>query len=252
MVGGRFGSQYKDSSQSITNLEYLEAVKKKIPIFALVEKQVYSEYRVYEHNKKKGVDLVNFYFPSVDSTHVFEFIEAVSSNAVNNAIEPFSEYFELEQYLKQQWGGMMFNFLTKQSESALIVSNLDSLRIMNEKIEFLSKQILTSVGTAPAKLTSLMYELMLDSNAVRDLASAGIKLTPKDILQNDNFYDIIKGKIEISDSKGFSISKGSAKLGLSAEFSKSVYDEDSGDYENLRSKLKAMVFEAGMKISDIT
>src|SRR5882724_3059201 len=44
IIGGRFGSEFKGSDKSITNHEYLEAVRAKIPIFALVEKAVHDQY----------------------------------------------------------------------------------------------------------------------------------------------------------------------------------------------------------------
>lgn len=36
IIGGRYGGQYKDSGRSITNAEYLEAARTRIPIFAFM------------------------------------------------------------------------------------------------------------------------------------------------------------------------------------------------------------------------
>jgi hypothetical protein len=36
VIGGRYGTSFKDSERSVTNTEYMEAVRHKIPIFALV------------------------------------------------------------------------------------------------------------------------------------------------------------------------------------------------------------------------
>lgn len=44
MIGGRFGGAYKDTEDSITNNEYREAVKSKIPVFALVDNSVLSDF----------------------------------------------------------------------------------------------------------------------------------------------------------------------------------------------------------------
>jgi hypothetical protein len=251
IIGGRFGSKYKETNKSITNLEYEEAIKKKIPIFALVEQQVFSEYRVFQHNRKAGAcDLSKISFPSVDSTKIFEFIEAVASNSLNNAIEPFSEYNEMEYYLKQQWAGIMFNFLTKQINSSSIISNLDTLKLMNEKIEFLSKQILSSVGTDTAKLISAMYDRMLGSESIRNLATAGVKVTPKDILEMEQLSDVMKGKITIRDDvKGYIIAH--SNPGLDAYFSRLSYENDKEDYADLRTELLKMISEAGKKIDDV-
>ena len=57
IIGGRFGSQYRTGPKSITNHEFLEAVKARVPIFALVEQGVYDQYFVFVSNKgNKEVD----------------------------------------------------------------------------------------------------------------------------------------------------------------------------------------------------
>ncbi len=45
VIGGRFGSRFKETEHSITNAEYREAVRLKIPVFALVEAAVYHDQR---------------------------------------------------------------------------------------------------------------------------------------------------------------------------------------------------------------
>jgi hypothetical protein len=51
VIGGRYGSSFKDSDKSITNTEYTEAVRHKIPIFALVEHGVLADYQLYQANR---------------------------------------------------------------------------------------------------------------------------------------------------------------------------------------------------------
>ena len=52
IIGGRFGSQYIGESEhhSITNAEYREAVRLKIPIVAIVEQAVFNDSHVYVQN----------------------------------------------------------------------------------------------------------------------------------------------------------------------------------------------------------
>lgn len=161
IIGGRFGSKYKDKPESIVNYEYREAVDKKIPVFAMVEQQVHAEYRVYQKNKEnKNIDTAKITYPGVDSTKIFDFMEEVQDKSVNNALVPFSDFNELESYLKQQWAGMMFSFLTRKSESERVSSTLEALTAMSSKIEFLSKQILSSVGQNIEKLNAQLYEII--------------------------------------------------------------------------------------------
>jgi hypothetical protein len=245
VIGGRFGSKYKDTKKSITNCEYEEAVKKNIPIYALVERQVLSEFRVYEHQKNsQNLDMSKMSYPSVDSNEIFEFIERVSNNPINNALEPFSEYNEVEQYLKQQWAALVFNFLTKQTETANINSNFDTLKLMNERLEFLSKQILKSVGTDVAKAALKIYDRMLESKSIRDLAYCKIKVSPKEVLQETSFDNLIKNKIKIKETAGWSISS-------EGEISRAQYLDDKADYAELRKEVLQLLANANINPEEI-
>lgn len=51
IIGGRFGSKFKNQPESVVNHEYRQAIKNKIPVFALVENQVNSEYYIFQKNK---------------------------------------------------------------------------------------------------------------------------------------------------------------------------------------------------------
>jgi uncharacterized UBP type Zn finger protein len=98
IIGGRFGTKYKQTDESITNHEYKEAVKSGVPIFALVEQQVEMEYLVYRRNKDNpNVGVAKINYPSVDLVRIFDFMEEVQSNSVSNALAPFSDYVELEK-----------------------------------------------------------------------------------------------------------------------------------------------------------
>jgi hypothetical protein len=110
IVGGRYGSTFKETQQSVTNAEYLEAVRLKIPVFALIEHSVYNDFHLYSANRKnKSVDATKIKYPSADSTKIFDFIETVRTNAINNALIPFRDFADIESYLRQQWAGMMFS-----------------------------------------------------------------------------------------------------------------------------------------------
>src|SRR4051794_28405375 len=48
IIGGSFGSHYKDTGKSVTNNEYERAVELRIPVFALVLDSVQQDLRTYE------------------------------------------------------------------------------------------------------------------------------------------------------------------------------------------------------------
>lgn len=199
IIGGRFGSKYKNKPESIVNQEYREATEKKIPVFAMVEQQVYAEYRVYQKNKEnKEIDASKISYPGVDSTKIFDFMEEVQGKSVNNALVPFADINELESYLKQQWAGMMFSFLTRKSESERMASALEALSAVSSKIEFLSKQILSSVGQEPEKLNVTLYEnvahaLTQERNLNWLSGEAGFSITPAQVVKAKDLTKFLEG-----------------------------------------------------------
>jgi hypothetical protein len=73
IIGGRYGHVDDRADKSITNLEYLAARAKGIPIYAFVMKSVLSILPVWKQNPKAD------FFMVVDSPKVFEFIDEVRS-----------------------------------------------------------------------------------------------------------------------------------------------------------------------------
>jgi hypothetical protein len=244
IIGGRFGSKFKDKTESIVNHEYREAVNDKIPVFAMVEQQVHAEYRVYLKNKENK----DITYPGVNSTKVFAFMEEVESKAVNNALVPFSDFNELESYLKQQWAGLMFSFLTKRAEAERVANMLDTLTTMSNRIEFLSKQILSSVGKNIEKISALLYEIMSKSELVDISRYLKINFSPTDFIEYERMELLLVGK-------GFTIMKSTIKGRSSIELYKGqekdalvnlyevFYKEMEKDYLETRKSMMALLSE---------
>lgn len=73
IIGGRYGSIDSKTVKSITNLEFLEARTKGIPIYVFIDKAVLSILPVWKTNPDGNFSTV------VDTVKVFEFIEFVRS-----------------------------------------------------------------------------------------------------------------------------------------------------------------------------
>jgi hypothetical protein len=247
IIGGRFGEAYKDTEKSITNYEYSEAVKSKIPVFALVDNSVLSEYFVYQKNKANPkIDEKKIDYPSVDSPRIFNFIEEVRTNSVNNALNPFSDFADIESYLRQQWAGMMFSFLTRQNEDRRVADTLSALTQISEKVEFLSTQILDSIGTEEAKLLSEFYDVMVGYECFRDLTFWGLKPTPKDILRNETFRGCalslgLEPEVEDEDFES---------IGGDGTISRSKFDGDSTQYHDLRKGMLNILSRHNITLED--
>jgi hypothetical protein len=155
IIGGRFGGKFKDSDKSITNHEYIEAVNNNIPVFALVEGAVFSDHHLFLTNKKAdAVFATKIKYPNCDSIKVFDFIDEVRQKAINNALFSFKDFSDIELYLKKQWAGMMFDFLSKRSqEKQSEITNylLDNLTLASKKTEELVKLLIRNVDDVGAE-----------------------------------------------------------------------------------------------------
>ncbi|WP_323890552.1 DUF4062 domain-containing protein [Aeromonas caviae] len=145
IIGGRYGGLFNGSEKSITNTEYQTAVSRNIPVFALVEHGVYSDHFVYSKNLKHPKNIAGqINYPSSDSTKIFEFIDEVRKNVTNNAIFSFRDFSDMESYLKKQWAGMMYDFLSSrldEDRSKVTINLLENLNIATRKTEELLKLV---------------------------------------------------------------------------------------------------------------
>ncbi len=195
IIGGRYGQHFKpDPKQSVTNAEYKKAIETKVPIFALVERDVHEQYRVYRGNKENPqVDATAINYPAVDSVKIFDFIEEAQGQAVNNALIPFADFGEIESYLRQQWASMMFSFLTSESEAHRVADTLTALTEMSQKIEFLSREVLNTVGDNISRAAARLYDITAAYERKSIAVYEGqLQPTPRKILMHDNFADYIK------------------------------------------------------------
>lgn len=246
IVGGRYGSSFRDSGHSVTNAEYSEAARLKIPVFALVEHSAYNDYHLYRANKKnKSVDASKIKYPSADSTKIFDFIEMVQSNTANNALVPFRDFADIESYLRQQWAGMMFSFLLGQNENARVADTLTMLKSVSDRVEMLSRQILQSVGTRSSKLTAILYDKMLQRECIRDMAYMGGRPTPELALTKDTFDECFAasgGTLNIRDDW-----QGST-MGPDGMISKQRAKADRENYLVLKRELLSILEEHGYSL----
>ena len=74
IVGGRYGEPVREG-KSVTNLEYLEAKAKGIPIYVFVSKAILNILPVWKSNKNGD------YATVVDSPRLFEFVESLKDKA---------------------------------------------------------------------------------------------------------------------------------------------------------------------------
>jgi hypothetical protein len=248
VVGGRMGAAFKDSGRSITNVEYLEAIKAKIPIFALVERPVFEQYRLFQSNRlNKAIDVKKITYPNVDSTKIFDFIDEVQNQSTNNALVPFSDFEELQSYLRQQWASLLFRFLLTDGEAKRTGELVASLAAATENVEFLTRQLVRSVGDPIARTSVEFYDYLIGFEVIRDLSYWRLTPSPKAILQHSDLDSFCNGQIEVEDGEeygSYTITHGGPPYKLGA----SKYEADRKMYDKVRSELLKRLKEKGLSL----
>ncbi|WP_316674950.1 DUF4062 domain-containing protein [uncultured Tolumonas sp.] len=132
IVGGRYGFQ-TENGKSITNLEYLEAKKKGIPIYVFIAENIQNILPIWESNPDADFSSV------VDSTKVFEFIKNLKHFS-SNWVYSFSRAQNIKETLLIQIPYLFMDALTQRKRlTALDIKtpsekyNPESVRIIVEK-----------------------------------------------------------------------------------------------------------------------
>ena len=249
IIGGRYGGRYRATEKSITNMEYLEAARAKIPIFALVEQDVYDQFRVYNSNLgNQEIDATKISYPAVDSTKIFDFVRDVQSQAVNNALFPFSDFEGIQVYLKQQWAAMIYRFLTSESEARRVADILSELTKANEKIEFLTRQVVASVADPIAKMKVELYDYLIPREVVHDLTGWGLSVTPDKFLLYENLDDFCGGQIVSDDDPDYPERSSLTYGGPPYRISSARLRNDRAQYNKIRDHLLKRLNESAITI----
>lgn len=122
-----------DRYESITKKEYENAVSRDIPVYVLVEDNVYSEYQTYLRNK----DSQKISYAHVDSANIFRLIEEILARPRNNPVHTFEKFSDIESWLTEQWAGLFRELLQKQSQQqqlSTLSSQVTDLRAINETL----------------------------------------------------------------------------------------------------------------------
>ena len=183
IVGGRYGSaasgedkrpnrSFFERYDSITKKEYDAAWSQDIPIYILVEQNVYSEYQTYLRNKNTK----NIQYAHVDSINIFKVIEEILAKPRNNPVRTFERFPEVEAWLKEQWAGLFRELLKRmsnQKQIATLSSQVETLGEINSTLQRYLEVVISKVSpdeapelikTEHARLTEIEHLEQLKSN----------------------------------------------------------------------------------------
>lgn len=173
IVGSRYGSTNSDG-KSITNLEYLQARAKGIPIYVFISRTIIDQLPVWKDNPHAT-------FSHVDTPKLFEFAHTLR-NLDGLWTYPFDKTKDITETLQQQWA-FLFNdamkLWRKTRDSgipkSLMELNGEALRLVIEKPSY--------------------WEHLLFSQLLKD------KLAEYKTLKNDKEYGIKVGKPDHIDAE---------------------------------------------------
>ena len=123
IIGNRYGF-VTDQGKSITNLEYLHAKAKGIPIFVFVSKNLYNSLPVWRNNKNGD------YSPITDNSKIFEFIAEIYDSA-HQWVYTFESAHDIKMTLKNQWAltffdGLKYNKIVSSNHNSILLNNNSS------------------------------------------------------------------------------------------------------------------------------
>ena len=104
-----------------------------MPVWILVDSQVYAEYQTFQRNKKA----TSITYAHVDSVNIFQLIEQILLQRRNNPLFTFSRYTEIEDWLREQWAGVFRDLLKRTAQS----QQLASLSAQVAELEELNKTL---------------------------------------------------------------------------------------------------------------
>lgn len=156
IIGGRYGSSassddttpdttFFERYDSITKKEYDSACSRDIPIYILIEKNVYSEYGTYLRNRGNDDTLYAY----VDSINIFQLIEDILAKPRNNPVHTFEDFDQIEKWLHEQWAGLFRELLQRmsnQKQIATLSSQVETLSSINSTLQTYLEAIVSKVS----------------------------------------------------------------------------------------------------------
>ena len=132
IVGNRYG-YVTDTGKSITNLEYLHAKAKGIPVYVFVSKQLYNSLPIWRSNK--GGDFSSI----VDNPKIFEFVAGIYDES-RQWIYTFEDVRDIKLTMKNQLSlvfsdGLKFKSISSDPRNAILNYDLPptAIRMVVEK-----------------------------------------------------------------------------------------------------------------------
>jgi uncharacterized protein YoxC len=178
LIGGRYGSSASGQTKlptqvnqptvgevearykfynSITVEEYRRARTQDLPIYIFLEKGVGAEYQTFKENRE-----VKIKWAHVDNVGVFHLLDEIFSQTRNNVVKEFDSFGQISSWLRDQWAGLMADFLSKKKTDTVLTDLTTQVETLNQVVDALksySEAIVKKVETDPAKSAGLIQQV---------------------------------------------------------------------------------------------
>lgn len=152
IVGGEYGSAATGEKKndfeeyiSITRKEFRAAVDSGIPVYAMIDKNVSTEYGIYEENYTEiEIERKNIKFKTTKNINVFRFIKEIKG-IVEIPVQEFTKASEIKEFIAKQWSDMFKNYLVslrKKKEAEDIGATISDLNTIVSEM----KVMLNAIG----------------------------------------------------------------------------------------------------------
>lgn len=173
IIGGEYGSAASGEKRdgfkdyiSVTRNEFRTAIDSGIPVFAMIDKNVMAEYRMYEANydliekEKKELNFV-----STKNVNVLRFIKEVRG-IVALPVQEFEKTSDIKGFISKQWADMFKNYLSSlrnERENKKIENSVNEMKALIQKMDIM----LDSVGkNVLSKENSNEYEKVINQQEI--------------------------------------------------------------------------------------
>jgi hypothetical protein len=176
VVGGRYGA-VADNGRSVTNLEYVEAKAKGIPIYIFVAKNIISVLPVWRKNKEADFSEV------VDSNRLFEFVESLRDTK-DNWVFSFESAQDICTTLKNQLAYLFMDCLDLRSR--IMPGILDDQGLSEVSPKALQIMIQKPKGWEYKLFSELLKDYIEKHEDIRRDLSYGVSFGKRTVLKNLN------------------------------------------------------------------
>lgn len=239
---------------SITQMEVLHAINSSIPVFTFVDERVWNDHATYEKNKGKKI-ASQIEYASIEKAetakYVFEFINFLRLRSINNSINTYHRYSDIEEALRKQWSSLFQRLLAEQRTRSENARRIDDL---TEQFEDLKTAILTAIGSGNEREVArgvVRYRRLVDFLAYVSRSNSALFLngakTWKSFLSAINVVKIVP----LSRNSGFHPSRISEALVLKdhtffglRNFRAQTFEDDWNEFIQLSPEVRRIIFEA--------